>query len=125
MKWPIISLMLAAVLGGTHGIAAVGAAHLSGKEADRPHIKGLGAGRDQCLDAIPQFAVYDRFMSALHTIPLLLGTGLVFLGFIRNTAVFSLYHIPNVDFVGEHMRDGRVFPKRAVFTLRLLIAQAM
>ena len=54
-------------------------------------------------------------MGSFHPIPLFLGARLVFLCFIRNTAVFPLHHIAYVHFVFQHIRNGVIFPQSAVF----------
>ena len=64
-------------------------------------------------------------MCTLYDIPLTFGTGLVLLRLIGNAAVFSLHHITDIDFIYQHIRNSKVFPKGAVLCFRLLIPQAM
>ena len=51
--------------------------------------------------------------------------GLVLLGLIGHTAIFALYHIADINLIGEHIGDGEILPKGAVFPLGLLVAQAV
>ena len=64
-------------------------------------------------------------MRPLDNVPLTFWTRFILLCLIRNAAVFSLHHITDIDFIYQHIRNSKVFPKGAVLCFRLLIPQAM
>ena len=63
-------------------------------------------------------------MSVFDPDPLIFGTGFVLFALIRYTAVPPLDHVADVDLVGQHMGDGRIFPQRSCFSRRRLVPQS-
>lgn len=45
-------------------------------------------------------------MCSLYDIPLTFRAGFVLLRFIRNTAIFTLHHITDINFIYQHAPDG-------------------
>ena len=64
-------------------------------------------------------------MGSFHTIPVILRTGFILLGFIGNAAILALHHISYVNFIGQHIGNGKILPKCAVPALWLLVPQAV
>ena len=109
----------------THGVAAVGAPGFPGEQPHSTAVKGFGPLCDHGLHPVPEGAVDDGLVGSLHAIPFTLRAGLVLLGLIGHTAIFALYHIADINLIGEHVGDGEILPKGAVFPLGLLVAQAV
>ena len=114
-----------AIFGGAHSVAAVGADCFPGEQAHSAAVKGLGPLCDHGLYPVPEGAVDDGLVGSLHTIPLALRAGLVLLGLVGHAPILALHHVPNIDFVGEHIGDGEILPESAVFPLGLLVAQTV
>ena len=63
-------------------------------------------------------------MSVFDPDPLIFGAGLVLFAFIRYTAVPPLDHVADVDLIGQHVGDGRIFPQRSCFSRGRLVPQS-
>ena len=83
------------------------AAHGALQVAEGAHLQLPQAGDAQGLGE-----EVELHMRAFHAVPQLFWPWFVYFCFVGNAAVFSLYHIANVDFVGEHMGNGIIFPKK-------------
>ena len=120
-----LQIMFTAVFGGSHDIAAACTMYFPRKNTDIPRIKRFCSLSNQILYPVPEFSVNNRFVRSLNAIPCVLGSWLILFGLIRDTAVFPLYHVPNIDFIDKHIGDCEISPECTVFCFRLLVAKSM